>query len=143
MGVDGELGTVLPCEFGLAINKLDAANFGKKAGVEDIRRYTALACVACFEMAYQIALKALDDNLGRALACKTEFWARCNEAYNAGSLEMRRLMAFQRLVMFLEPPLTGRSSAVRFRAHTLKMLQRISHALKREKNESQRSGIGE
>ena len=97
-GIDGELGTVLLCEFGLAINKLDAANFGKKAGVEDIRRYkkagvedirryTALACVACFEMAYQIALKALDDDLGRALACKTEFWARCNEAYTAGGLE--------------------------------------------------------
>ena len=95
MGVDGKLGTVLPCEFGLAINKLDAANFGKKAGVKDIRRYTALACVACFEMAYQIALKVLDDDLGRALACKTEFWARCNEAYTAGGLEMQRLMPFR------------------------------------------------
>lgn len=94
--LDGEPGTMFPCEVSLVIDKLEASNFEIRVNVDETEQYTALACSAWVEMADKITGKELDDDLAEALVRETELWDRRNEAYAAGELEMRRIVAFKK-----------------------------------------------
>jgi SAM-dependent methyltransferase len=94
--IDGEPGTVFPCEVGLVIDKLEASNFEIRVNNDETAQYTALACAAWVEMAQKITGKELDPDLAQALVKETGLWERRNEAYSAGELEMRRIVAFKK-----------------------------------------------
>ena len=94
--IDGEPGTVFPCEAGLVIDKLEASNFEIHVNNDETEQYTALACAAWVEMADKITGKDLDADLAQALVNETDLWERRNEAYAAGELEMRRIVAFKK-----------------------------------------------
>jgi SAM-dependent methyltransferase len=94
--IDGEPAIVFPCEASLVIDKLEASNFDVRVNVAETAQYTALACTAWVEMADKITGKELDGDLADALVRETELWDRRNEAYVAGELEMRRIVAFKK-----------------------------------------------
>ena len=94
--IDGEPGTVFPCEASLVIDKLEASNFEVRVNNDETEQYTALACAAWVEMADKITGKDLDADLAQALVRETDLWERRNEAYSAGELEMRRIVAFKK-----------------------------------------------
>jgi hypothetical protein len=94
--IDGEAGTIFPCESSLVIDKLKASNFEVRVNADETELYTALACTAWVEMADKITGKELDGDLADALVRETELWDRRNEAYVAGELEMRRIVAFKK-----------------------------------------------
>ena len=94
--IDGEPGTVFPCEASLVIDKLEASNFEVRVNNDETEHYTALACAAWVEMADKITGKDLDADLAQALVKETDLWERRNEAYSAGELEMRRIVAFKK-----------------------------------------------
>lgn len=94
--IEGEPGTVFPCEASLVIEKLEASNFEIRVNEDETAQYTALACAAWVEMADKITGKDIDDDLAAALVRETELWERRNEAYGAGELEMRRIVAFKK-----------------------------------------------
>lgn len=94
--IDGEPGTVFPCEASLVIDKLEASNYEVRVNADETEQYTALACTAWVEMADKITGKELDDDLAAALISETELWDRRNEAFAAGELEMRRIVAFKK-----------------------------------------------
>ena len=94
--IEGEPGTVFPCEASLVIEKLEASNFEIRVNEDETAQYTALACAAWVEMADKITGKDIDDDLAAALVRETELWERRNDAYAAGELEMRRIVAFKK-----------------------------------------------
>ncbi len=94
--IDGEPGTVFPCEVGLVIDKLEASNYEVRVNNDETEQYTALACAAWVEMAGKITGKDLDADLAEALVKETDLWERRNQAYSAGELEMRRIVAFKK-----------------------------------------------
>ena len=94
--IDGEAGTIFPCVSSLVIDKLKASNFEVRVNADETEQYTALACTAWAEMADKITGKELDGDLADALVRETELWDRRNEAYVAGELEMRRIVAFKK-----------------------------------------------
>lgn len=94
--IDGEPSEVFPCEAGLVIDKLEASNFEVRVNADETEQYTALACTAWVEMADKITGKDLDGDLAEALVRETELWGRRSEAYAAGELEMRRIVAFKK-----------------------------------------------
>lgn len=94
--INGEPGTVFPCEASLVIDKLEASSFEVHVNVDETTEYTGLACAAWVEMADKITGKELDADLAQALVRETELWDRRNEAYAAGELEMRRIVAFKK-----------------------------------------------
>ncbi|CAN0584962.1 unnamed protein product, partial [Laminaria digitata] len=94
--IDGEPGTVFPCEVSLVIDNLKASNYEIRVNVDETELYTALARAAWAEMADKITGKDLDDDLAKALVRETDLWDRRNEAYAAGELEMRRIVAFKK-----------------------------------------------
>lgn len=94
--IDGEPGTVFPCEVSLVVDKLEASNYEIRVNVDETEQYTALARAAWVEMADKITGKELEDDLAGALVRETELWDRRNEAFAAGELEMRRIVAFKK-----------------------------------------------
>lgn len=94
--IDGEPGTVFPCEVGVIVEKLEASKYDIRVNVDETEQYTALACAAWVEMADKITGKDLDEDLAAALVRETELWDRRNEAYAACELEMRRIVAFKK-----------------------------------------------
>ena len=96
LSLDGEPGTVFPCEVGAIVDKLEASNYDIRVNVDETEQYTALARAAWVEMADKITGQDLDDDLAAALVRETELWDRRNEAYAAGELEMRRIVAFKK-----------------------------------------------
>lgn len=94
--IDGEPGTVFPCEASFVIDKLEASNYEVRVNEDETGKYTALACTAWVEMADKITGKELEGGLAEALVRETELWDRRNEAFAAGELEMRRIVAFKK-----------------------------------------------
>lgn len=94
--IDGEPGTVFPCEVGRVVDKLEAVNFDIRVNVDETAEYTTLACTAWLGLADRITGEDIDDDLAAAMVRETELWDRRNEAYAAGELEMRRIVAFKK-----------------------------------------------
>lgn len=80
----------------MIVDKLEASKYDIRVNVDETEKYTSLACAAWVEMADKITGKDLDEDLAAALVRETELWDRRNEAYAAGELEMRRIVAFKK-----------------------------------------------
>lgn len=93
--LDGEFGDVYPTEVAPIVAKIEEMDFEVRVNADETEEYTAKARTAWSGLAERIAGEELDEGLSAALLRETKLWDRRNEAYAAGELEMRRIVAFR------------------------------------------------
>jgi SAM-dependent methyltransferase len=93
--LDGEFGDVYPCEVAPILAKIEEMDFEVRVNADETEEYTAKARAAWSGLAERIAGEELDEGLADALLRETKLWDRRNEAYAAGELQMRRIVAFK------------------------------------------------
>lgn len=93
--LDGEFGDVFPGQVDPILEQIEAAGFEVRVNADETEEYTAKARAAWSELAERISGEEVDDGLAAALVRETELWDRRNEAFAAGELEMRRIVAFK------------------------------------------------
>ena len=90
-----ELGDVFPCDVARIIAKLKSMNVDIRVSIDETDNCAAMARSAWSGVAGRLAKKQMDEETADALLYETEFWARRHEAYEAGELQMRRIVAFK------------------------------------------------
>lgn len=93
--LDGEFGDVYPTDAAPIVAKIEEMDFEIRVNADETEEYTAKARTAWSGLAERIAGEELDEGLSAALLRETKLWDRRNEAYAAGELEMRRIVAFR------------------------------------------------
>jgi len=93
--LDGEFGDVYPTDAAPIVAKIEEMDFEIRVNADETKEYTAKARTAWSGLAERIAGEELDEGLSAALLRETKLWDRRNEAYAAGELEMRRIVAFR------------------------------------------------
>lgn len=91
----GEPREVFPGEAAPIVAQIEQAGFEIRVNKDETEEYTAKARAAWSELALRISNQELDEGLAAALIRETELWDRRNEAFAAGELEMRRIVAFK------------------------------------------------
>lgn len=91
----GEPREVFAGEAAPIVAQIEEAGFEVRVNNDETEEYTAKARAAWAELADRISGEELDEGLGEALIRETELWDRRNEAFAAGELEMRRIVAFK------------------------------------------------
>ena len=92
--LDGEFGNLYPRDAAPIFAKIEELDFEIRVNADETEEYTAKARTAWSGLAERIAGEELDQGLADALLRETKLWDRRNEAYAAGELQMRRLVAF-------------------------------------------------
>lgn len=93
--LEGEFGDVFPGEAAPIVAKVEASGFEIRVNNDETEEYTGKARAAWSELAERISGEDVDEGLAAALVRETELWDRRNEAFAAGELEMRRIVAFK------------------------------------------------
>lgn len=91
----GEPRAVFPGEAVPIVAQIEEAGFEIRVNNDETGEYTDRAKAAWSELANRISGEEVDDGLAAALIRETELWDRRNEAFAAGELEMRRIVAFK------------------------------------------------
>lgn len=92
----GEFGETFPTDAAPVLARIKEAGFEVRVNNDETAEYTAKARKAWSGLANRIAGQELDDDLAEALMRETLLWDRRNEAYAAGELQMRRIVAFKK-----------------------------------------------
>lgn len=93
--LDGEFSEVFPGEAAPIVAQIESSGFEIRVNNDETGEYTAKARAAWSELAERISGEEVDEGLAAALVRETELWDRRNEAFAAGELEMRRIVAFK------------------------------------------------
>ena len=92
----GEFGDVFPSDVAPVLAQIKESGFEIRTDVDETEEYTGKARTAWSDLANRLAGEDLDDDLAAALLRETELWDRRNEAFAAGELQMRRIVAFKK-----------------------------------------------
>lgn len=88
-----ELGNVFPCEAAEIIKILESMKVEIRSDTDETGNRSAMARAAWSGVATRLAGKEIDEQTADVLLYETDFWAKRHEAFEAGELQMRRIVA--------------------------------------------------